>query len=101
MLQAVLDPYVNAVHVSLLRAKDDPPRSTEERFIALRTTLLSEGPKAITPRDRKALLMDAESMHWLHQEAWATPAAHLAPWWRSALLHYTRLAPAPQTAFSR
>ena len=101
MLQAVLDPYVNAVHVSLLRTKDDPPRATEERFIALRTTLLSEGPKAITPHDRKALLMDAESMHWLHQEAWATPAAHLAPWWRSALLHYTRLAPAPQTAFSR
>jgi membrane glycosyltransferase len=101
ILQAVLDPYVNAVHVSLLRAKDDPPAATEERFILLRAKLLREGPKALVPRDQMALLTDADSMHILHHEVWAAPAAHLAGWWQSALQHYARLAPAPQTAFSR
>jgi membrane glycosyltransferase len=101
LLQAVLDPYVNAVHVSLLRAKDDPSPATEERFVALRATLLRDGPDALDPAERKALLMDAESMHQLHQEVWATPAGRLAGWWQAALQHYTRFAPAPQTAFSR
>lgn len=100
LLQAVLDPYVNAVHVSLLRTKDDPPAATEERFTLLRATLLREGPKALTPRDRMALLMDADSMHILHHELWAAPAVQLADWWQAALQHYARLAPAPQTAFS-
>jgi membrane glycosyltransferase len=101
LLQAVLDPYVNAVHVSLLRAKDDPSPATEERFIALRAALLRDGPEALNSRDRKALLMDAESMHQLHHEIWATPGNRLAGWWQSALRYYTRFAPAPQTAFSR
>jgi membrane glycosyltransferase len=101
LLQAILDPYVNAVHVSLLRAKDDPSPATEERFVALRATLLREGPDALEPRDRKALLMDAESMHLLHHEVWSTPGRLLAGWWQSALQYYTRLAPAPRTAFSR
>jgi len=101
LLQAVLDPYVNAVHVSLLRAKDEPAPGSEERFIALRRVLLREGPRALMPRDRTALLMDADSMHALHHELWACPSAQLAAWWQLALQHYTRVAPAPQTAFSR
>jgi membrane glycosyltransferase len=101
LLQAILDPYVNAVHVSLLRTKDDPSPASEERFVALRATLLLDGPDALEPRDRKALLMDAESMHLLHHEVWSTPASRLAGWWQSALQYYTRLAPAPRTAFTR
>lgn len=101
LLQAVLDPYVNAVHVSLLRVKEDPPPASEERFGALRVTLLRDGPGALAPRDRLALLMDVDSMNALHNEVWATPGAQLAEWWRLALRHYTLIAPAPQTAFSR
>jgi membrane glycosyltransferase len=100
-LQAVLDPYVNAVHVSLLRVKDDAPPASEARFDALRDTLLRAGPGALAPRDRIALLMDVDSMNALHREVWATPASDLAEWWRLALQHYTLIAPAPQTAFSR
>jgi membrane glycosyltransferase len=100
LLQVVLDPYVNAVHVSLLRVKDDPPIACEARFDALRETLLRDGPGALTPRDRLALLMDADSMNALHNEVWATPVSQLAEWWRLALQHYTLIAPAPQTAFS-
>jgi membrane glycosyltransferase len=100
LLQAVVDPYVNAVHVSLLRAKEETPPATEERFVGLRATLLREGPQALDPRDRMALLMDADSMHVLHQQVWATPAAHLAQWWQLALRHYGRLAPAVATPFN-
>jgi membrane glycosyltransferase len=101
LLQAVLDPYVNAVHVSLLRAKDDPPPASGERFAALRAALLREGPAALAPRDRVALLLDADSMHALHHELWSAPAADLADWWKLALEHYAVIAPAPETAFTR
>jgi membrane glycosyltransferase len=101
VLLAVLDPFVNAVHVSLLRSKEDQPPATEERFVALRATLLLHGPEALDDVGRKALLTDAESMHRLHHEVWSTPAAGLSEWWRSALEYYSRLAPAPKTALSR
>jgi membrane glycosyltransferase len=92
---------VNAVHVSLLRAKDELPPASEERFVGLRETLLHEGPAALDPRDRLALLLDADSMNALHDALWSSPAAHLAEWWQLALQHYNLIAPAPVTAFSR
>jgi membrane glycosyltransferase len=101
LLQAVLDPYINAAHVALLRDKDDPLPASEERFGALREKLVREGPGALAPQDRNALLADADSMHLLHDIVWSTPAARMAEWWRLAVEHYTRLAPAPETAFMR
>ena len=100
LLQAVLDPYVNAVHVSLLRAKGDLPPGSEERFVGLRATLLREGPAALSPADRLALLMDVDSMNALHDELWSSPASQLAEWWQLALQHYNVMAPVPETAFS-
>jgi len=100
LLQAVIDPFVNAVHVSLLRAKDEQPVASEERFVGLRATLLREGPEALTPRDRMALLMDLDSMNALHHALWSSPAAELAGWWRLALQHYNVIAPVPETAFT-
>jgi membrane glycosyltransferase len=100
LLQAVLDPYVNAVHVSLLHAKEELPPASEERFVGLRETLLRKGPEALSPGDRLALLMDADSMNALHDKLWSSPASHLAEWWQLALRHYDVIAPVPQTAFS-
>jgi membrane glycosyltransferase len=100
IMQAVLDPYVNAAHVSLLREKEDPAPPVEKRFNALRTALLRDGPNALSPGDRRALLMDAESMHLLHFQTWASPSRRLSKWWQSAIEHYTRIAPAPTTPFS-
>jgi membrane glycosyltransferase len=51
----------------------------------LRARLLREGPLALEPRDKLALLLDGESMTRLHRELWATPAADLAPEWRAML----------------
>jgi membrane glycosyltransferase len=101
LLQAVLDPYVNAVHVSLLHAKEELTLASEERFVGLRETLLHKGPAALSPGDRLALLMDADSMNALHDKLWSSPASNLAEWWQLALRHYDVIAPVPQTAFSR
>ncbi|MES2694343.1 MAG: glucans biosynthesis glucosyltransferase MdoH [Verrucomicrobiota bacterium] len=100
LLQAVLDPYVNAVHVSLIRAKDAAPEATERRLVELREKLLRDGPAEMPVRDRIALLSDADSMASLHEEVWATPSSQLAEWWRIALAHYHVVAPAPATAFT-
>lgn len=101
LLQAVLDPYVNAVHVSLLRAKDDLPPASEDRFVGLREKLLREGPAALPLRDRLALLTDVDSMNILHDRLWSSPASQLAAWWQLALRHYEMIAPPPKTPFSR
>jgi membrane glycosyltransferase len=87
LLTAILDPYVNAIHLSLLRMKQLPPASAE-RFSLLRRKLLHEGPDALEPRDKLALLRDAQSMQVLHRDIWATPARDLAEGWRQALARY-------------
>lgn len=99
LLQAVLDPYVNAAHVSLLRAKDDPPPEHAQRFVELREKLIAEGPDALTPRDRVALLSDVDSMVILHETVWSAPSRNLSSWWQLALRHYDVVAPPPRTAF--
>ncbi len=102
LMQAVLDPYVNAVHLALLREREQAPGSVgEERFNLLREKLLREGPAALSPRDKTALMLDAESMAVLHRDLWSLPAERLAGWWRTAIRAYNVLAPAPQTALYR
>ena len=101
LMQAVLDPYVNAAHVSLLRAKDDRPLATEQRLAELRRRLVLEGPEELERGEIMALLGDVDSMVTLHEEIWSAPAVRLAPWWQRALQYYQLVALPPQTAFTR
>lgn len=101
LLQAVLDPYVNAVHVSLLREKAPPAAEDRDRFGALRERLIVAGPAALSQRDKLALLSDAQSMIRLHRDLWSRPGWQLGDWWRHALRQYNYLAPAPPTALHR
>lgn len=102
LLQAVLDPYVNAVHLALLRERDQKPDpAAEQRFAPLRARLLREGPQALGSRDKVALLLDADSIAALHRELWSSPSDRLAEWWRAAIRSYNILAPAPRTALYR
>ena len=100
LLQAVLDPYVNALHVSLLRQRRG---STAARsyFVKLRRRLLAEGPAALTHREKMALLLDPDSMIWLHEQLWKEPTAQLAEWWRLAMRQYNVLTATPVTALYR
>jgi membrane glycosyltransferase len=100
ILQAVLDPYVNALHVALLRQRK-PSAESREWFAQLRDRVLREGPGTFTVKEKMALLMDAESMITLHRDLWSCPAENLAEWWRLAMRQYNVLTSAPTTALYR
>lgn len=100
MMQAVLDPYVNALHVALLRQRRKSDES-REWFAQLRERLLREGPARLSVKEKMALLLDADSMTSLHRELWSCPADELAEWWRLAMRQYNVLTAAPTTALYR
>ncbi len=91
LTDAVLNPYINAVHVSLLREKrlnplhsaSAEPGNTEV-VRALAEKLLAAGPNALTPKQKMLILGDADTMSWLHRWAWLRPSETLAPWWQRA-----------------
>ena len=101
LMQAILDPYVNAVHVSLLRQRRPGSYSVRRYFVELRRRLLADGPDQLTTREKMALLLDPESMNWLHEHLWKQPADQLSPWWRLAMRQYNVLTATPVTALYR
>ncbi len=99
LAEAVLDPYVNAIHVSLLREKQLNPVYAEqlvrlgagrEEVRTLGRKLLAEGPAQLTAAERLLVMTDAHAMVRLHQQAWLRPDESLAPWWRAAIQEYSR-----------
>src|SRR5476651_550625 len=99
LAEAVLDPYVNAIHVSLLREKQLNPVYAEQlsklgvggdRVQTLGEKLLVEGPDKLSPAERLLVMADQRMMVWLHQQAWQRPGESLAIWWRGAILEYSR-----------
>jgi membrane glycosyltransferase len=100
LMQAVLDPYINAMHVSLLRQRRTSAVA-REWFAKLQGRLLREGPGRFTTKEKMALLLDPESMIHLHRELWSLPSESLAEWWRLAMRQYNVLAAVPSTALYR
>jgi membrane glycosyltransferase len=99
LAEAVLDPYVNAIHVSLLREKQLNPVYAEQlsklggggdRVQVLGEKLLAEGPDKLSEIERLLVMADQRVMVWLHQQSWQRPSETLAPWWRVAILEYSR-----------
>ena len=99
LAEAVLDPYVNAIHVSLLREKQLNPVYAEqlsklgagsETVGALGEKLLARGPDKLTEAERMAVMADQRVMVWLHQQAWLRPDEKLAPWWKAMIREFSR-----------
>ena len=99
LAEAVLDPYVNAIHVSLLREKQFNPVYAEqlaglgaggEEVQALGEKLLAAGPDQLTAAERMRVMADQRVMVWLHQQMWQRPGESLASWWRGAILEFSR-----------
>jgi membrane glycosyltransferase len=88
LLQAVLDPYLNAIHVSLLREKSHVSLRTYEQMNMMTDRLLLEGPLALTLMEKRMLLWDADAMLALHQKLWCSPATYLHEWWQKAFQVY-------------
>jgi membrane glycosyltransferase len=82
---ALLDPYVNAVHVSLLKPRPVEGREETDR-IAER--MLREGPRALSREEILRVLLDPDVTLELHRRIWTTPQAQSAVWWSDALTEY-------------
>jgi len=99
LAEAILDPYVNAIHVSLLREKQLNPVYAEqfskfgcggEQVQTLGEKLLADGPDKLTAAERMQVMADQRVMVWLHQQTWQRPGESLAAWWRGAILEFSR-----------
>jgi membrane glycosyltransferase len=99
LADAILDPYVNALHASLLRENRQHPAyaralaelsAGSEEISKLRERLLHEGPEKLHRREKLLILSDADSLPWLHRQVWLRPAETLSPWWQSAVRQYVR-----------
>lgn len=90
LLEAVLDPYVNAIHVSLLRERSQVSVRTHDYMIALADRLLRDGPHGLTPTEKKTLLWDADTMLAVHQQLWSRPASEVHGWWQAAFRIYNQ-----------
>jgi membrane glycosyltransferase len=93
LAQTILDPRINAIHVSLLRERSQVPLRTHEHLVALSDQLLQQGPQALQAREKRLLLWDADAMQALHRKLWGSPAADWHSWWREAFTRYVRSLP--------
>lgn len=97
LVEAVLDPYVNAVHVSLLRERQlRPPTGGNSGTGADRSPtyqdlgerLLKLGPSALTSVEQVSILSNPDALSWLHRQVWMRAPAALAEPWSVAIRHY-------------
>ncbi len=88
LLQALLAPFANAVHISLLRRSRVRAKHKQDYLDSLAARLLSEGPDTLTRREMMALLWSSETLTALHRRLWQTSDEELHPWWRFAMHHY-------------
>lgn len=96
LLQVCLDPYVNGLHVSLLRRRKsiDVSRSYLNE-IAKR--LIQQGPQALNAQEIKAMIHDTETVTDLHYLLWSARDHELAPFWATAIRQYNLAASNPFT----
>jgi len=99
--QVLLDPYINAAHVSLLRAKRKVSYPSAAYFQKLSDRLLTLGPEALNRRELLALLRNADSMVAAHDRLWRMPDRQLPDWWKMAMRHYNVLTGRPMSPLYR
>jgi len=99
LADAVLDPYLNAIHVSLLRENRQNPAYAQAlaelgvgkpEVRSLCEKLLAEGPDRLQRAEKLLILSDAEVLSWLHRQAWLRPSGTLARWWQEQIKQYAR-----------
>ena len=95
----VLDPYVDAIHVSLLREKSQHPAYAQAladmgvgqpEVRTLCEKLLTDGPDRLAQGEKLLILSDADLLPWLHRQAWLRPSGTLARWWQNQIRRYAR-----------
>ena len=94
----LLDPYVNAIHVSLLREKRQNP---ELRAVAAEVGVgsrrcggcaetVAQGPAQLGRKEKLLILSDAEAIAVAAPPGVARPSATLSRWWQGQIREYAR-----------
>ena len=85
VIGAIVDPYVNGVHVSLLEFSE---LSAEGEALAERC--LSEGPASLSKAEMSELLYLAPAMLHMHRAVWLRSTEGIHSIWTQALESYRR-----------
>ncbi|TAG08766.1 MAG: glucans biosynthesis glucosyltransferase MdoH [Verrucomicrobia bacterium] len=85
LIAAVVDPYVNGVHVSFLEQAEltDQDRALAEKCLV-------EGPSALAKNELSDLLYLGSAMLMMHRAVWLRPADAIHSVWTQALQSYRR-----------
>lgn len=79
--RAVADPLTNIVHRAMLRGPRGLSPEVARRRRLMADKLLAEGPKSLSKKEQKLLLVDAGLMAELHARVWSLPPERLASSW--------------------
>ncbi|CDI02208.1 Glycosyl transferase, group 2 family protein [Candidatus Competibacter denitrificans Run_A_D11] len=74
-VQALTDPYVNALHLSLLPEREPPGKRRRHYLEGLIHHLEEEGPDSMSAAQKRDLIADPESLQRLHALFWSRPPA--------------------------
>jgi membrane glycosyltransferase len=89
---AAVDPYVNAIHLSLAGADDFLPLPFDPSVtVCPRPEVelcLRQGPGALTAAEKESLLQDTSAMLQLHRSIWLGPGHSVHPIWLAAMESY-------------
>jgi membrane glycosyltransferase len=80
-VRAIVDPYVNALHRAMLGTRRRLAAPVRTARAALLERTLSEGPLALSARQRKILLSDPDTVDALHARVWALAEHERAARW--------------------
>jgi membrane glycosyltransferase len=87
LVQVFLDPYVNGLHVSLLRRRRNIHVS-RDYLRELAERLIREGPQSLKRRELKSMIHDTDTVTDLHYRLWSAAEHDLAPFWSMAIKQY-------------
>ena len=96
LVQVCLDPYVNGLHVSLLRRRRSTGDS-REYLDELANRFLKQGPTALKKTEINAIMNDTDIVTSLHYRLWSAAETDLAAFWRMAMKQYNLSATNPFT----
>ncbi len=82
VVAAMVDPYVNSVHVSLLDV------TQEEHPVSLVERLLLEGPDALEKKELTTVMYSPAAMLAMHRSVWSLPFDQMHPSWCRAVESY-------------
>ena len=95
IISAVVDPYVNGVHVSLLEPTEQSELTAAEEALAERC--LAEGPGGLTKNELSELLYLAPAMLMMHRAVWLRSMEGIHSIWTQAVESYRRRLDQPST----